>query len=95
MGLWPTGYQKLACATMNTIFWAGGTFAPKLRVRVNVGGEEVEKDAQALLQEAFLDAWEVLVKAVGGCEAVLGFQVRSIISFDLPFLSVNANVNIR
>ncbi|KAF8266909.1 cytoplasmic protein [Lactarius quietus] len=35
-GLWPCGYQKLVAATMTTCFWAGDTFAPKLRVRDGV-----------------------------------------------------------
>ena len=34
-GLWPTGYQKLAASTMNTVFWGGEVFAPKLKI----GGE--------------------------------------------------------
>ncbi|PWZ03638.1 glycoside hydrolase [Testicularia cyperi] len=29
--LWPSGYQKLAASTMATLFWAGDSFAPKLR----------------------------------------------------------------
>ncbi|KAJ9098743.1 hypothetical protein QFC21_004391 [Naganishia friedmannii] len=36
-GLWPTGYTKLACATMNTLFYAGKTFAPSLMVNTRTG----------------------------------------------------------
>lgn len=80
-GLWPTGYQKLAAASMNTVFWAGDVFAPKLRVNTKDGGiarpGEESVDAKTFLQERFLGAWEVLVRAVGGLECVLGFQVGS------------------
>lgn len=66
-GLWPTGYTKLAAATMATLFWGGETFAPKLKV----DGANI----QAFLQERFLAAWETLAKAVGHLDAVIGFEV--------------------
>ncbi|KAK8075961.1 hypothetical protein PG994_003233 [Apiospora phragmitis] len=31
--VWPSGYQKLAAATMATLFWAGDALAPKLMCR--------------------------------------------------------------
>lgn len=66
-GLWPTGYQKLACATMNTAFWGGKMFAP---------GWEVEgENIQDWLQARYLAMFERLVGAVGGVEGVLGFEV--------------------
>lgn len=71
-GLWPTGYQKLACSTMNTVFWAGRTFAPKLLVERN--GEKVH--AQDFLQDALLDSYEWLVKGLAGLAGVIGFEVR-------------------
>ncbi len=71
-GLWPTGYQKLASSTMWTVFWAGDTFAPKLKL----GGREEGVSIQRFLQDAFLNAWEVLVRHVGDLEAVIGFQVN-------------------
>lgn len=55
-----------------TCFWAGDTFAPKLKVK-NAKGEEVS--IQTLLQSAFLSAWEVLAKAVGDLDGVIGFEV--------------------
>jgi hypothetical protein len=52
-----------------TCFWAGDTFAPKLRVLDGV-------PIQHFLQDAFLDMWETVVRAVGDLDGVLGFEVR-------------------
>lgn len=71
-GLWPCGYQKLAAATMSTCFWAGDVFARKLKVKTGKGDEV---SVQSFLQDAFLNAWERLVKAVGDLEGVIGFEV--------------------
>lgn len=66
-GLWPTGYQKLASATMHTLFWGGDSFAPQLQI----GG----KSAQDFLQGHFLNMWKVLIEAVGDLDTVMGFEV--------------------
>lgn len=66
-GIWPCGYQKLAAATAATCFWAGDTFAPKLKV----GGVSI----QQYLQEKYLKAWELLARTIGGLEGVVGFEV--------------------
>jgi len=88
-GVWPCGYHKLAASTMSsvspfsnsctsfshifsTLFWAGDVFAPKLRVR-NKHDQEVP--IQQFLQNAFLDMWEVVARAVGDLDGVIGFQV--------------------
>ncbi|KAA1475251.1 glycoside hydrolase family 5 protein [Dentipellis sp. KUC8613] len=73
-GLWPCGYQKLAAATMATCFWAGDTFAPKVRVRAADGRE---MSVQQFLQNAFLDMWEAVARAVGDLEGVLGFELMN------------------
>ncbi|KAH8103836.1 glycoside hydrolase family 5 protein [Cristinia sonorae] len=73
-GLWPCGYQKLAAATMATCFWAGDTFAPKLKVK-NQHGEEVS--IQTFLQGTFLDMWATLAKNVGDLPGVLGFEIMN------------------
>jgi hypothetical protein len=52
-----------------TCFWAGDTFAPKLRGRDGIS-------IQRFLQDAFLDMWETVVRAVGDLDGVLGFEVR-------------------
>ncbi|KAI0293137.1 glycoside hydrolase family 5 protein [Multifurca ochricompacta] len=69
-GLWPCGYQKLAASTMATCFWAGDVFAPKLRVRDGVS-------IQRFLQDAFLDMWEAVARAVGDLDGVLGFEMMN------------------
>ncbi|KIY42944.1 glycoside hydrolase family 5 protein [Fistulina hepatica ATCC 64428] len=68
-GIWPCGYQKLSAATMATCFWAGDTFAPKLLI----DGVPV----QTYLQNAFLNMFETLVKAVGDLDAVMGFEMMN------------------
>ncbi|KAK1234221.1 hypothetical protein PQX77_002572 [Marasmius sp. AFHP31] len=73
-GLWSTGYQKLVASTMATLFWAGDTFAPKLAVKDNHGKDVT---AQQFLQNAFIDMFEQVVKAVGDLEGVLGFEMMN------------------
>ncbi|CAL1710309.1 unnamed protein product [Somion occarium] len=77
-GLWSTGYQKLAAATLATCFWAGDTFAPKAKVkrRTKTGNEE-EVSIQQFLQDDFLDMWEVLADTVGHLPGVLGFEIMN------------------
>ncbi|KZT50302.1 glycoside hydrolase family 5 protein [Calocera cornea HHB12733] len=72
-GTWPTGYQKLAAATMATIFWGGNTFAPKLKIEHD--GRQVP--AQQFLQDCYLGAYDVLVQRLGSLPAVLGFQLMN------------------
>ncbi|KII91594.1 glycoside hydrolase family 5 protein [Plicaturopsis crispa FD-325 SS-3] len=73
-GIWPCGYQKLSAATLATCFWAGDTFAPKLKIKTR-DGQEVP--VQQFLQGAFLDMFEVLARTVGPLEGVLGFEVMN------------------
>ncbi|KAL1410100.1 hypothetical protein Q8F55_004103 [Vanrija albida] len=70
-GLWPTGYTKLACATMNTLFWGGETFAPGLKV----GPKGV--NIQSYLQDHFLSAFGALIDAVGDLDTVMGFEMMN------------------
>ncbi|WWD20684.1 hypothetical protein CI109_105160 [Kwoniella shandongensis] len=76
-GLWPTGYQKLAAATMNTLFWAGETFAPSLKVPATRNGVKKSVNIQTFLQDAFLGAFEKLVEAVGDLDTVMGFELMN------------------
>jgi hypothetical protein len=59
---------------VRTCFWAGDTFAPKLRVKDNDGKE---LPIQEYLQNAFLDMYEVVVQVIGDLEGVLGFEVST------------------
>ncbi|KAL9931302.1 hypothetical protein V8E36_009812 [Tilletia maclaganii] len=89
--VWPSGYQKLAAATMATVFWAGDIFAHKVRVPRSwtppgssasfdspqqKQGEEMV-GLQTFLQDAYLRAYGALADAVGGMEGVLGFDVMN------------------
>ncbi|KAG8960324.1 hypothetical protein FRC05_006980 [Tulasnella sp. 425] len=74
-GRWPTGYQKLACSTMNTLFWAGETFAPKVLVDRN--GEKV--NVQTFLQDAFLDCYDRLVTGLKGVDGIVGFEKEGVV----------------
>ncbi|KAG8216122.1 glycoside hydrolase family 5 protein [Butyriboletus roseoflavus] len=73
-GIWPCGYQKLAAATMATCFWAGDTFAPKLKVTAPNGDI---KSVQQYLQDAFLDMYAVVAQTLGGLDGVLGFEMMN------------------
>ncbi|KAJ3921255.1 glycoside hydrolase family 5 protein [Lentinula edodes] len=73
-GLWPCGYQKLAAATMATCFWAGDAFAPKLLTK-GKHGDPIS--VQQFLQDAYLDMSEMVVKAVGDLEGVVGFEMMN------------------
>jgi hypothetical protein len=57
-----------------TLFWGGDTFAPKLKIKVKDGSEV---PVQQFLQGAFLDMIEVLVRALGDLDAVMGFEVNN------------------
>ncbi|PPQ80789.1 hypothetical protein CVT26_015204 [Gymnopilus dilepis] len=71
-GLWPCGYHKLVASTMSTCFWAGDVYTPKLRVK-NKHDQEVS--IQQFLQNCFLDMWDMVARAVGDLEGVVGFQM--------------------
>ncbi|WRT70672.1 uncharacterized protein IL334_007670 [Kwoniella shivajii] len=77
-GLWPTGYQKLAAASMNTLFWGGETFAPSLTVSsIASDGKKKKVNIQNYLQDAFLSMFGKLVEAVGDVESVMGFELMN------------------
>ncbi|KPM34806.1 hypothetical protein AK830_g11778, partial [Neonectria ditissima] len=75
--LWPSGYQKLAAATMATLFWAGDALAPQLTCRrapLGDPGAAETVSIQTYLQDAFIEAFGRLADAVGDLEACLGFE---------------------
>jgi hypothetical protein len=69
---WPL-LMSILLVLYRTCFWAGDTFAPKLRMRDGV-------PIQRFLQDAFLDMWETVARAVGDLDSVLGFEVCCLIS---------------
>jgi hypothetical protein len=86
--VWPSGYQKLAAATMNTLFWAGDVFAWKKTVPASrhrfasdiFGSEEGEVNVGTFLRLSMIEAFGRLADRLRDCEAVVGFEV------DVPFL---------
>jgi hypothetical protein len=54
-----------------TCFWGGDAFAPKLKIKTPQG----EVPVQQYLQDDFLNMYEVVVRAIGDLDGVLGFEV--------------------
>jgi hypothetical protein len=55
----------------STCFWAGDTFAPKLKIVMPDGQT---KPVQQYLQDAFLDMYATVVQALDGLDGVIGFE---------------------
>lgn len=75
--VWPSGNQKLAAATMATLFWAGDALAPQMRCsRSPLDGRSETEDVsvQRFLQEACIEAFGRLADEVGPLEACIGFE---------------------
>ncbi|CAO1629120.1 unnamed protein product [Parajaminaea phylloscopi] len=85
--VWPSGYQKLAAATLATLFWAGSTFAWKLRVDAPpvaisrscgfAGSADGTVSIQEYLQTSYLHAFGKLADAVATAPCLLGFEVQN------------------
>ncbi|KAJ3137920.1 hypothetical protein HK100_000266 [Physocladia obscura] len=58
--VWVSNYDKLACATMFTVFYGGATFAPKLK-----SPDDASESIQDYLQDHFCDAFVELAKRIG------------------------------
>lgn len=71
--IWPTNYDKLAAATMFTLFFGGHDFAPHFKIE----GEP----AQEFLQRHFIDAMKQVARRVKALPNVVGFD-----SFNEPSL---------
>ncbi|EGG04240.1 family 5 glycoside hydrolase [Melampsora larici-populina 98AG31] len=79
-GTWPTGYQKLAAATMFTLFFAGQTFAPKRTVDRSLhskwskdrSGELIS--IETFLQESMIEAFGELADRLSEFKCVIGFE---------------------
>lgn len=68
--VWAMNHDRLACATMFTLFFGGDTFAPKLQ---GPGGGSFEK----FLQRHYIGAMCALAQEVSGCRNVVGFGVMN------------------
>ncbi|KAM0749528.1 glycoside hydrolase [Meredithblackwellia eburnea MCA 4105] len=87
--VWPSGYCKLAAATMATLFWAGETFAPKRTVKWSrfrtssradnnkKRNPEEDVNVQTFLQHCMIEAFGVLADRLKDCDAVVGFEVMN------------------
>ncbi|PWN28423.1 glycoside hydrolase [Jaminaea rosea] len=89
--VWPSGYQKLAAATMATLFWGGDIFAWKHRVSIDPTEAAASQDIlnghlessssttpiQALLQSSYLHAYGKLADALAGIPSLLAFEVQN------------------
>lgn len=87
MSPYTAGYQKLAAATCNTLFWAGDRFAWKRKAPDGSG-----RGLSTFLQDAMCDAFAELAKRLDGCEAVLGFEVSDLGSIPvMRFANANSS----
>ncbi|TPX40730.1 hypothetical protein SeMB42_g04314 [Synchytrium endobioticum] len=69
--IWPSNYDKLACATMFTCFFGGSIFAPSCNIKDEITGEQV--NIQEYLQSHYINSVCQLtqrIKAAGGLEDV-------------------------
>ncbi|MBP7227736.1 MAG: cellulase family glycosylhydrolase [Longilinea sp.] len=64
--VWFSNYDRLACATMFTLFFAGNRFAPQVRME----GEP----AQEFLQRHYIAAMEQVAERMAGLSHVLGYD---------------------
>lgn len=55
-----------------TCFWAGDTYAPKLKIKARDGRV---LPVQQYLQGAFLDMFDVVAAKLGDIDGVMGFEV--------------------
>lgn len=76
--VWPSGYQKLAAATMATLFWAGERFAWSLQLpSFNDTIKKGDLNIQEYLQESYIESFGRLVDWLGAHEAVMGFDLMN------------------
>ena len=69
-GVWTANHERLACATMFTLFFAGDDFAPRCRAG---DGTPI----QQFLQRHYLDAAAALAARLRGHRNVIGFEVMN------------------
>ncbi len=74
--LWPTNYERLATATMFTLFFAGNTFAPSSFVYDGKGNQKIP--IQNYLQEHYFGAVRELVGYLVNETNVIGFDTLNV-----------------
>ena len=74
---WPSGYQKMAPATMATLFWGGRTFAPNLCLETDHAGRAQPENIQDFLQASYIEAFAQLAEALRSCPALAGFDLMN------------------
>jgi hypothetical protein len=79
--LWPTNYERLATATMFTLFFAGNTFAPSSFVHNGKGNQKVP--IQNYLQEHYFGAVRELVGYLVNETNVIGFDTLNVSASEL------------
>ena len=67
--IWPVNYSLYAAATMFTLFFAGKTFAPSLKIE----GENV----QDFLQQRYLEAFGHCRERLKNCRAIAGWEAMN------------------
>ena len=67
--IWPVNYSLYAAATMFTLFFAGNTFAPELRID--------GQSAQDFLQESYIAAFRHCFRRLKNCKAIAGWGVMN------------------
>ncbi|UZJ57216.1 hypothetical protein CBS101457_006536 [Exobasidium rhododendri] len=76
--VWPSGYQKLAAASMATLFWAGERFAWKLELpHYNAKSASPMINIQEYLQSSYIECFGRLVDKVGNMDAVMGVDIMN------------------
>ncbi|CAE6934857.1 EGH1 [Symbiodinium sp. CCMP2456] len=70
---WPSNYDRLACATMFSLFWAGDRIAPSVTSQVGTG----DASLQQLLQDGFINAMVQIARSVKHVPSVLGFETMN------------------
>lgn len=67
--IWPTNYNRLACATMFTLFFAGDDFAPKTHIE--------GRSAQDYLQGHFIAAMQQVAARLADLPNVIGYDTMN------------------
>jgi hypothetical protein len=77
--VWPSGYQKLAAATMATLFWSGEIFAWKLKLPPfkSDSADSSPINIQEYLQSSYIECFGRLADRVGHLEAVMGIDIMN------------------